>query len=159
MEKTTETRGPIEKGNKGWPVNPFGVIALLAIALTAIFLIGKPLLNRNSLEVVNIQTNSKGGQITSPQSGQIIRDDNFTIELSVENQNEIEKVQFWANAYAGGNWEVIGESQEAPYQLDWQIPQSYQNKAVAITSHIFTKDGNIIKDPGGWREGIIILEP
>lgn len=143
MEKATETRGPIEKGSKGWPINPFGVVALIIIVLAAAFLIGKPLLNRGSIEVANNGNNSRGGRITNPQSGEIVRSNNLTIELSVDNPSDIEKIQFWANAYADNNWEVIGESSTAPYQLNWQIPQNYQNKAVAITSHIFTKDGNV----------------
>ena len=159
MEKPQETRGPIEKGSKGWPINPFGVAALTIITIAAAFLIGKPLLNRSSIEIANSGNVSRGGQIISPQSGEIVRSNNLKIELSIDNPNNVEKIQFWANTYIDNNWEIIGESSAAPYQLDWQIPQNYQNKAIAITSHIFTKDGNIIKDPGGWRKGIIILEP
>ena len=30
---------------------------------------------------------------------------------------------------------------------------------IVASDHFMDKDGNIIKDPGGWREGIIILSP
>ena len=66
-------------------------------------------------------------------------------------------MQFWAKTYADGQWQVIGEVENSPYNLNWQIPESFQNKAIAITSHIITRDDQIIKDPGGWGEGIIIL--
>ena len=41
-----EKRGPIEKGKKGWPINPFGVVALVIFALIVVFLIIRPLLSR-----------------------------------------------------------------------------------------------------------------
>lgn len=151
-----EKRGPIEKGEKGWPINPFGVVALVIFALIAIFLIGKPLLER-SKPTLNEQINSTGGRIISPQAGEIIRSDKLSIELSVDEPQKTQKVQFWTKTYADGNWQMIGEVQSAPYKLDWQIPTQFQNKAIAVTSHILQKNGQLIKDPGGWREGIIIL--
>lgn len=151
-----EKRGPIEKGEKGWPINPLGVVALIIFALIAIFLIGKPLLNR-SKPALNDQVNSTGGRLISPSAGEIVKNKNLTIELSTDEPQKTQKVQFWAKTYADGKWQMIGEAQTSPYKLDWQIPTEFQNKAIAITSHIYQKDGNVIKDPGGWREGIIIL--
>ena len=52
---------------------------------------------------------------------------------------------------------MIGEVNNSPYKIDWQVPSQFQNKAIAVTTHITQKDGSTIKDPGGWREGIIIL--
>ena len=156
MAEIHEKRGPIEKGEKGWPINPLGVVLLVFFALIAIFLIGKPLLTRSS-PTLNDQVNSTGGRLIAPQAGEIVRSSNLKIELSTDEPQKVQKVQFWAKTYADGNWHMIGESESAPYKLDWQIPVSYQNKAIAITSHILQKDGNIIKDPGGWREGILIL--
>lgn len=156
MPEPVEKRGPIEKGEKGWPINPLGVVALLIFALIAIFLIGKPLLQRNP-QIVSEQGNSQGGRIIAPQTAEIAKGDALKIELSVDEPQKVQEVQFWAKAYADNKWEMIGKSQSQPYMLDWQIPPQFQNKAIAITSHILQKDGNIIKDPGGWREGIIIL--
>ena len=85
------------------------------------------------------------------------RSNNLLIELSVDEPQKVDKVQFWVKTYTDGKWQMIGEVKSAPYKLDWQIPSSYQNKSIAITSHIYQKDGQLIKDPGGWREGIIIL--
>lgn len=156
MADVPEKRGPIEKGEKGWPINPFGVVALIIFALIIIFLIARPLLSR-SKPSLNEQVNSTGGRILSPQAGDIVKTNKIAIELSVDEPQKARKVQFWAKTYADGQWQMIGEAQSAPYNLDWQIPPEFQNKAVALTSHIYQKDGNVIKDPGGWREGIIIL--
>ena len=153
-----EKRGPIEKGEKGWPINPFGVVALIIFALIVGLLIMRPLLQRKAPSL-DIQTSSIGGRILTPIAGQIIRGDRLIIELTVDEPQKTAKIQFWAKTYADGNWQIIGEVTSAPYKLDWQIPASYQNKAIAITSHILQKDGNVIKDPGGWREGIIVLSP
>ena len=155
-----EKRGPIEKGKKGWPINPFGVVALVIFALIVVFLIIRPLLSRPTTVIQqNQQENATGGILFSPKAGDIVRSDKLQIELSVDEPQKVEKVQFWVKTYADGKWQMVGEVTSAPYKLDWQILDSYRNKAVAITSHIYQKDGTLIKDPGGWREGIIILSP
>lgn len=156
MPTVSEKRGPIEKGPKGWPINPFGVVALTLFALIVVFLIVKPLLKRASISPSE-QTNSAGGRLISPQSGEIITASLATIELSVYEPQKVAKVQFWVKTYVNGKWQMIGEITSTPYKLSWQIPESFQNKAIAVTSHIYTKDGQLIKDPGGWREGIIVL--
>ncbi|MBI3342183.1 Ig-like domain-containing protein [Candidatus Curtissbacteria bacterium] len=155
MEEVTEKRGPIEKGKKGWPVNPFGVGALIVFALVIIFLIAKPLLSQKpSLQE---QSNNPGGEIISPNPGDIIRADKVNIEVSPDNPQNVQKVEFWVKTYADNKWQMVGEVANSPFKLEWTIPNEFKNKAVAITSHIFTKDGKEIKDPGGWREGIILL--
>ena len=154
--EVAEKRGPIEKGEKGWPINPLGVVALIIFALIVIFLIGKPLLSR-SKPALNDQVISTGGRIITPQAGEIVKADKLSIELSVDEPQKVQKVEFWAKTYADGKWQMIGEASSAPYKLDLQIPPEFQNKAIAVTTHIDQNDGNIIKDPGGWREGIIIL--
>ncbi len=155
-----EVRGPIEKGEKGWPINPLGVVALFAFTLIIIFLIVRPLLGQKSQVIdQNQQQISSGGKITTPQAGEIVRSNVLPIELAVDQPQNVHKIQFWAKTYADGKWQIIADVTSAPYKLEWQIPQSFQNKAIALTSHIYTKDGQIIKDPGGWREGIILLSP
>jgi len=154
----SEKRGPIEKTEKGWPVNPIGVVTLIIFGLIIIFLIAKPITQKQTTVVQqNQQEFGQGGAITTPLAGEIIRGSNLSIVLSVDDDTNVAKVQFWAKVYADGNWKVIGEKSSTPFTLDWQIPTEYHNKAIAITSHIINKDDSIIKDPGGWREGIIIL--
>lgn len=155
MTEAPEKRGPIEKGEKGWPINPIGVAALIIFALIAVFLIGKPLLTRTAPQLED--QSSSGGRIISPGSGEVIKSSNLQVELSVDEPNKVAKVQFWVHTYADAKWQMVGEVTSAPYKLDWKIPAELQNKAIAITTHIYQKDGNVIKDPGGWREGIIIL--
>ncbi len=157
MADTAEKRGPIEKGEKGWPINPIGAVALIIFGLVIIFLIARPLFERQTIIQQDQQQISEGGTITTPDAGDIVRDPTLSINLSVDEPENVQKVQFWAKTYADGKWQMIGEVQSAPYTLSWQIPADFQNKAVAITSHIITRDDQIIKDPGGWREGIIIL--
>lgn len=153
-----ERRGPIEKGEKGWPINPIGVVTLIIFGLVVIFLIARPLFTqRTTIIQQDQQEMSEGGTITTPQAGDIVSGSTLTINLSVDDPKNVSKVQFWAKTYADGKWQIIGEVEKAPFELNWQIPQSFQNKAIAITSHIITRDDQIIKDPGGWREGIIIL--
>lgn len=153
-----EKRGPVEKGIKGWPVNPFGVAALVVFAIIVAFFIIRPLLSQKSQNTNPLlPANSSGGNIVSPDAGAIVKSQNLKIELSVDEPQNVDKVQFWAKTYADGKWQMIGEITKAPYQLDWQIPREFQNRAIAITSHIYTKDAKVIKDPGGWREGIILL--
>lgn len=153
-----EQRGPIEKSEKGWPINPFGVVALVIFALVVVFLIVRPLIKQKATVPVPLeQGNAAGGKIVSPQAGEIIRSDKVSLELDVDDGSNVEKVQFWAKTYADGRWQVVGEASGAPFKLEWTIPAEFQNKAIALTSHIYQKDGEIIKDPGGWREGIIIL--
>lgn len=152
-----EKRGPIEKGEKGWPINPFGVVALIVFALIIIFLIAKPIFQKKTALIVPEQTNSPGGQITTPQAGDIIRTSTLPIELKVDSPENVGKVQFWVKTYSDGKWQMIGEATSNPYKFDWQIPQEFHNKAIATTTHIYKKNGDIVKDPGGWREGIIIL--
>jgi len=160
MTEVSERRGPIEKGPKGWPINPFGVAALVVFVLVVIFLIARPLISQKTTTITTPQQgNALGGQIVMPKAGEIVKGEKLSIELSVDNPKDIEKVQFWVKTYADGKWQMVGEVTSAPYKLDWQIPDSYRNKAVAITSHIYQKDGEVIKDPSGWREGIIILSP
>lgn len=152
-----EKRGPIEKGEKGWPINPFGVVALLIFGIIIIFLIVRPLLSQKTPQLPLEQTVSPGGKILKPQAGDIIKEQRLKIELSVDDPSSVDKIQFWAKTYADGKWQTIGEVTKEPFVLDWQIPVNFQNKAIAITSHIFNKGGTIVKDPGGWREGIILL--
>lgn len=158
MAEIPEKRGPIEKGEKGWPINPLGVVALVIFAVVAAFLIAKPILKQRS-PGLNEQTISSGGRIITPAAGDIIRSDKISIELSVDEPQKVVKVLLWAKTYADGRWQMIGEITSAPYRFDWSIPSQFQNKAIVLTAHIYQKDGRIIKDPGGWREGIIILNP
>lgn len=157
MEQNPEKRGPIEKGEKGWPVNPIGVVALVIFALVIIFLIVRSLGQKTTIIQQNQQEHAAGGTITTPGAGDIIKDNNLAVKLSVDKPNDVEKIQFWAKTYADGKWQMIGEVKSQPFELNWQIPPEFQNKAVVVTAHIYNKDGTVIKDPGGWREGIIIL--
>lgn len=158
MEQSTEKRGPIEKGEKGWPINPIGAIALVIFALVIVFLIARPLFQqKTTILQQDQQQNATGGTITSPKAGEIIKGSNLKIALSVDKVQDVDKIQFWVKTYADNKWQMIAEIKNSPFELNWQIPTEFQNKAVAITSHIYKKDGSVIKDPGGWREGIIIL--
>lgn len=154
MEKQiVEKMGPIEKTQKGWPINPLGVVAFAVVIVFAAFLITKPLLERKTV-TTSVNTTD---EIISPLSGQIIKGNQLPLELKVDDPSKIAKVQFWGKTYVDNNWSVIGEVESAPFKFNWQIPQEFQNKAVAITVHVYLKDGNVVNDPGGWREGIIIL--
>ena len=158
MEQNAEKRGPIEKGDAGWPVNPVGVIALIVFALIVIFLIVRPLFQqKTTILQQDQQQHATGGTITTPKAGNIVKDSNRKIALSVDNPNNVDKVQFWVKTYSDNKWQMIGEVKSQPFELNWQIPTEFQNKAIALTCHIYKKDGSLIKDPGGWREGIIIL--
>ena len=157
MAEEKEKRGPIEKGEKGWPINPLGVFALVIFLLIVVLLIVRPLVEKKATSVNPEQGNAPGGRIVSPSAGEIVRSDSLQLKLDVDNVAEADKVQFWAKTYADGKWQMIGEVNTAPYVLDWQIPAEFENKAIAVTTHIYQKDGDIVKDPGGWREGIIIL--
>lgn len=153
-----EKRGPVEKGEKGWPINPFGVAALLIFALIVVLLIVRPLLQRKTTIIQqDQQQNTEGGKIIRPQAGEIIKSTAIPIELSVDQPGQVQRVEFWAKIYSLNKWEKIGEVTTAPFKLEWQVPANFQNHAIALTSHIYNKDGNIIKDPGGWQEGIILL--
>ena len=153
MTEVIEKRGPIEKTQKGWPINPLGVVVIIILMVIVAFLIGKPLLSRKSSQAKP----AVSGQIATPQAGQIIHGDKLSIELSLDDSKKVAKVEFWAKNYVDNKWEVIGQADTFPYRIDWQIPPNYQNKAIALTTHIYLKDGNIVSDPGGWREGIIVL--
>ena len=157
MAEEKEKRGPIEKGEKGWPINPLGVFALIIFLLIVAFLIVRPLFIQKTTSVPPEQGNAPGGRILTPSAGEIVRSNSLQLKLDVDNVGETDKVQFWAKTYADGKWQMIGEVKTPPFILDWQIPTEFENKAIAITTHIYQKDGNIIKDPGGWREGIIII--
>lgn len=153
-----EKRGPVEKGEKGWPINPFGVAALLVFALIVVFLIVRPLLQRKTTIIrQDQQQNAEGGKIIKPQAGEIIKSTAITIELSVDQPGQVQRVEFWAKIYSQNKWEKIGEVTTAPFKLEWQVPPNFQNHAIALTSHIYKKDSQVIKDPGGWQEGIILL--
>lgn len=157
-KEESEKRGPIEKGEKGWPVNPFGVAAALVFVFIIIFLIVRPLLTQKTTIIQqDQQQNAAGGRIINPQSGEILKSSQVAIELSVDKPADVQKVEFWAKIYAENKWEKIGEVTNSPYEFEWQIPANFQNKAIALTSHIYQKNGEIIKDPGGWQEGIILL--
>lgn len=153
-EETHEKRGPIEKGEKGWPINPIGLVAILILLAIIGFLVLKPLLSGQKSQ---ISTYNPGGNITTPKNGDIIKGATLPIVLVPDNLGNVDKVQFFVKTYADGKWQMIGEDNSAPYSLEWAIPVDTQNKAVAVTTHIFTKDGKEITDPGGWREGIILF--
>lgn len=157
MSETFEKRGPVEKSDKGWPLNPIGVVILIIFAFVILFLIVRPLTQRQTIIQQDKQIISEGGSIISPSAGAIIKENELTIDLSVDNESNVSKVQFWAKTYADGKWQMIGEVEKAPYSLKWKIPNVFHNRAIAITTHILMRDDQIIKDPGGWREGIIIL--
>ena len=157
MAEEKEKRGPIEKGEKGWPINPLGVFALVIFLLIVVLLIARPLFVQKTTSVATEQGNAPGGRILAPAAGEIVRGNSLKLNLSVDNVDDTQKVQFWAKTYADGKWQMIGEANRSPFILDWQIPTEFENQAIAITTHIYKKDGSIIKDPGGWREGIIIL--
>ena len=157
MAEEKEKRGPIEKGEKGWPVNPLGVFALVIFLLIVVLLIARPFFIQKTTSVVPEQGNAPGGRILAPSAGEIVKGNSLKLNLDVDNVGEADKVQFWAKTYADGKWQIVGEVKSAPFVLDWQIPTDFGNKAIAITTHIYQKDGDIVKDPGGWREGIIIL--
>ena len=157
MAEEKEKRGPIEKGEKGWPINPLGVFALVVFLLIVVLLIARPLFVQKTTSVAPEQGNAPGGRILVPLAGEIVKGNSLKLNLDVDNVDETEKVQFWAKTYADGKWQMIGEVKTAPFVLDWQISAEFQNKAIAVTTNIYKKDGSIIKDPGGWREGIIIL--
>ena len=153
-----EKRGPIEKTEKGWPINPIGVVALIVFGFIVIFLIARPFFaQKTTILQQDQQQNAAGGSITSPAAGDVIRKSTLNISLSVEKPGDVDKVEFWVKTYADNKWTMIGEATTPPFTLNWQIPDQFQNKAVALTTHIYNKDGTVIKDPGGWREGIIIL--
>ncbi|OGD98875.1 hypothetical protein A2W45_01515 [Candidatus Curtissbacteria bacterium RIFCSPHIGHO2_12_41_11] len=87
MAEVKEKRGPIEKTEKGWPINPIGVVALVIFGLVIIFLIAKPLTQKQTTILQqNQQEFSEGGTITTPQAGDIIRDSTLPISLSVDDQ-------------------------------------------------------------------------
>lgn len=158
MAEGTEKRGPIEKTEKGWPINPVGVVALVIFGLVIIFLIARPLFQqKTTILQQDQQQNAAGGTITAPQAGQIVSGKSLKISLFADKPQDVEKVEFWAKTYADGEWQMIGEIQSSPFDFNWQIPADFANKAIALTAHIYQKDGTIIKDPGGWREGIVIL--
>src|SRR3989344_9444277 len=158
MAEASEKRGPIEKTKKGWPVNPVGVVALIVFGAIVIFLIARPLFQqKTTILQQDQQENAAGGSITEPTAGEIVRGQRLEISLSVDQHQNAQKVQFWAKTYADGKWTMIGEDTSAPFALDWQIPTEFRDKSIALTTHIYLKDSTIIKDPGGWREGIIIL--
>ena len=155
MEETHERRGPIEKGEKGWPINPVGLVAILILLGIIGFLILKPLLsNKSSSSSTNY---NPGGNVSTPKNGDIIKSTILPIVLIPDNPGNVQKVQFFVKTYADGKWQMIGEDTSSPFSLEWAIPADTQNKAVAVTTHIFTKDGKEITDPGGWREGVILL--
>src|SRR3972149_6997526 len=107
MHEVTEKRGPIEKGPKGWPLNPLGVIALIIFTLFAALFIVRPLIVRKT-NIVTDQSSS-GGRIIAPQSGDIIKLNILPIELSVDEPAKVAKVQFWVPTYSDGKWQMIGE--------------------------------------------------
>ena len=149
-----EKRGPIEKTSTGWPINPFGLAAIAVIFILLAILVGKPLLTRSQQK----QENFVSSQIESPKHGELVNGNVLPIKVAIDNPSKVSKVVFWVKTYADNKWEEVGEDMEAPFALDWQIPSSYQNKSIAITTHVYGKNGEIAKDLGGWREGIIILQ-
>ncbi|MEX2027963.1 MAG: Ig-like domain-containing protein [Candidatus Curtissbacteria bacterium] len=152
MKEVAQKMGPVEKTKNGWPINPLGVAVLVIFIIITAFLIAKPMISQRFPSKAAVMA-----QIASPQAGQIVKGDKLSIELSVSDASKVEKVQFWAKTYVENKWEPIGEATSWPYKIEWQVPASYQNKAIVLTSHIYLKDSKIIKDSGGWREGIIIL--
>ena len=158
LQNPGERRGPVEKTEKGWPVNPIGVVTLVIFGIIVIFLIARPFFaQKTTILQQDQQQNAAGGSITNPAAGEIVKGPNLKITLSVDKPNDVDKVQFWVKTYADNKWTMIGEVNTQPFTLNWQIPAGFENKAIAVTTHIYNKDGTIIKDPGGWREGIIIL--
>src|SRR3989344_2382742 len=128
----TEKRGPIEKGPKGWPVNPIGVVALLVFGLIIILLIIRPLFQKKTTIIQqDKQENAAGGSITIPSAGEVVKGKSLIIELSVDKPQDVEKVQFWIKTYVDGKWQMIGEVNSTPYKFDWNVPDSLRNKSIA----------------------------
>src|SRR3990172_4490130 len=105
MAEATEKRGPVEKTEKGWPINPVGVVALVVFGLIVIFLIARPIFEqKTTILQQDRQENAAGGTITTPAAGEIVRGSNLEISLSVDQPQNTQKVQFWAKTYADGKW-------------------------------------------------------
>src|SRR3989344_706789 len=102
MAEEKEKRGPIEKGEKGWPVNPLGVFALVIFLLIVALLIVRPLFEKKATSVNPEQGNAPGGRILTPSAGEIIRSDSLQLKLDVDNVAEADKVQFLAKTYVAG---------------------------------------------------------
>ena len=66
MAEEKEKRGPIEKGEKGWPINPLGVFALVVFLLIVVLLIARPLFVQKTTVVNPEQGNAPGGRILAP---------------------------------------------------------------------------------------------
>jgi len=152
MAQILEKRGPIEKGPKGWPINPFGAAAIAVFILIIALLILIPIVSQKLKKAPFVN-----GKLSAPQAGELVKSKTLPIKLDLDNPSKVAKVQFWAKTYAENKWEIIGEDSDSPFELEWQIPESYRNKSVAITANVFLRNGQVVKDPGGWREGIIIL--
>src|SRR3989344_2976390 len=69
MAEEKEKRGPIEKGEKGWPINPLGVFALVVFLLIVVLLIARPLFVQKTTSVAPEQGNAPGGRILAPSAG------------------------------------------------------------------------------------------
>src|SRR5437870_12403442 len=113
-----EKRGPIEKTDKGWPINPFGVVALAIFGIVVAVFIVRPLVNQKAPAIVDQSQNSKGGKIATPSAGDMVRSKDLKVELSIDDPSKVDKIQFWAKIYANGQWQPIGEVKTAPYVLD-----------------------------------------
>ena len=85
MAEEKEKRGPIEKGEKGWPINPLGVFALAIFLLIVVLLIVRPLFEKKATSVNPEQGNALGGRIISPTPGQIVRGGSLPLKLYTHN--------------------------------------------------------------------------
>ena len=86
-EETHERRGPIEKGEKGWPINPVGLVAILILLGIIGFLILKPLLSGQKSQTPNYNL---GGNISTPKNGDIIKDATLPIVLVPDNPSNVD---------------------------------------------------------------------
>src|SRR3989304_7419697 len=96
MAEEKEKRGPIEKGEKGLPINPLGVFSLVVFLLIVVLLIVRPLFEKKATSVNPEQGNAPGGRIISPTPGQIVKGGSLQLKLDVDNVSETDTVTFWA---------------------------------------------------------------
>ena len=68
MPDILEKRGPIEKSKKGWPINPFGVVALVIFGAIFILFIARPLLSQKTIVVQPEQGNASRSIALSNQN-------------------------------------------------------------------------------------------
>lgn len=134
-----------------WPDPPDGIPDMMMDGVTVQY---RPDLSLSGTQCIppSTDTTNPGGEVTTPVNGSIIHPGQVTFVANAWDNaggSGVERVRFYV--HYNGAWQPVGEVTTPPYQVTWTAPAGLQDQQMSFTVHVVDKAGNVVMDPGGYR--------